>query len=353
MADDMLELLLRDINPTVINAFVRQIQTPADYLLTQSVFPERTVNSVKWKTRGIKRRVAAASYRAWNAQVKVADREIQRYETEGQLLPLGQKYTIDELQVILEAVSRGMDGEDLKDSIWDDTAAHVLSVKHRLELAAGDLLVDGKFTLVGENGLTLEANHNVPANNMPTASTAWTNPAADMLADEMAWIEYLRSTGAPLPARALTSYKTRSLAMANDSYRAAYYRSVAPSATPTAVLSPEAVNVVRAQYNLPPIEAYDVTIPLDDGTSKRPLPENMFFLLPPDARQMGETQYGLTAEGIKLSFGGNPSITKEEAPGIIVTSGYEDDPVEVWTKGSAAAMPIMYTPDIHIAATVW
>src|SRR5690242_9336972 len=121
MADDMLELLLRDINPTVINAFVRQIQTPADYLLTQSVFPERTVNSVKWKTRGTKRRVAAASYRAWNAQVKVADREIQRYETEGQLLPLGQKYTIDELQVILEAVSRGMDGEDLKDSIWDDT----------------------------------------------------------------------------------------------------------------------------------------------------------------------------------------------------------------------------------------
>ncbi|MEU5490232.1 major capsid protein [[Kitasatospora] papulosa] len=354
MADDMLELLLRDITPTAINAFVREVQTPADYLLTQSVFPERTVNSVKWQVRGTKRRVAAASYRAFNAQTKVAEREIQRFETEGKLMPLGQKYTIDELQVILEAVSRGMDGEDLSDSIYDDAASHVLAIKHRLEIAAGDLLVDGKFTLSGENGLTLEADHKVPAGNMPIAPVAWTNPAADMLGDELRWIEYLRSKGAPRPARAVTSYAGKALAMANDSYRAAYYGSVNSASTiPTSVLSPSQVDDVRARYNLPPIIDYDVTVPLDNGTDVRVLPENMFFLLPPDARQMGETQYGLTAEGIKLSYGGNPSIDKEEAPGIICTFGYEDDPVEVWTKGAAAAMPIMYTPDIHIAAKIW
>jgi hypothetical protein len=174
-----------------------------------------------------------------------------------------------------------------------------------------------------------------------------------MLGDEMRWIEYLRSTGAPRPTRALTSYATKALAMANDSYRAAYYQSISPSATPTAVLSPADVDVVRARYNLPPIIDYDVMIDLDDGTNTRPLPENMFFLLPPDARQMAETQYGLTAEGIVLSSGGNPSIDREEAPGIIVTSGYQDDPVQVWSKGAAAALPVMYTPDIHIAATVW
>lgn len=353
MPNDMLEVLLRGINPTEINAFVREIQTPADYLLTQSVIPERTVNSVKYEIRGGTRRVAAASYRAWDAQTKVASREITRWVTEGKLLPLGQKYIVGELETILQNVQRGMDGQDLVDAVYDDVAAHVLSIKHRMELAAGDLLIDGKFTLTGENGLTIEANHNVPSANMPTASVNWSNPTADILADELAWIEVLRASGAPAPTRAVTSYKTWAYMLSNNSYRAAYYGSVSPSATPTAVLARNEVNVVRDRYGLPPITTYDVKIPLDDGTDKRPLPENMFFLLPPNATQMAETQYGLTAEGIVLSSGGNPSIEREDAPGIIVTSGYDDDPVRVWTKGAAAALPVMYTPDIHIAATVW
>lgn len=246
-----------------------------------------------------------------------------------------------------------MDGNDLVKSIYQDAAAHVLSVKHRMELAAGDLLVDGKFTLSNENGLTIEADHKVPSANMPTAPVDWSDPTADILADEMRWIEVLRASGAPMPTRAVTSYKTWAYMLSNNSYRAAYYNSVSPSATPTALLARNEVNVVRERYGLPPITTYDVKIPLADGTDVRPLPENMFFLLPPDARQMAETQYGLTAEGIVLSSGGNPSIEREEAPGIIVTSGYDDDPVRVWTKGAAAALPVMYTPDIHIAATVW
>jgi hypothetical protein len=354
MPNDMLEVLLRGINPTVINAFVREVQTPAKYLLTQSVIPERTVDSVKYEIRGGNRRVAAATYRAWDAQTRVATREITQWVTEGKLLPLGQKYIIGELETILQNVQRGMDGEDLVRSIYEDAAAHVLSVKHRMELAAGDLLVDGKFTLTNENGLTIEADHKVPAANMPTAPTAWSDPTADILGDEMRWMEVLRSSGAPDPTRALTSYKTWAYMLGNDSYRAAYYGSVNSASTiPTAVLAKNEVNVVRERYGLPPITTYDVKIPLADGTDVRPLPENRFFLLPPDARQMAETQYGLTAEGIVLSSGSNPSIEREEAPGIIVTSGYDDDPVRVWTKGAAAALPVMYTPDIHIAATVW
>ncbi|MFF1444122.1 major capsid protein [Streptomyces sp. NPDC058295] len=353
MPNDMLELLLRDISPTEIQAFARAIQTPADYALTLSVMPERTINSVRWETRGTRRRVAAASYRAWDAQTKVATREITQFATSGKLLPLGQKYIVGEFETILESLDRGMDSRDLVNAVYDDVAAHVLSIKKRLELAVGDLLVDGKFSLVGENGLTLEADYAVPAANMPTAPTAWTNPAADILGDEMRWIEVLRASGAPAPSRALTSYKTAALMMGNDSYRAAYYGSVSAGTTPTAVLAPNEVNVVRARYDLPPIEKYDVKIELDNGTDVRALPENMFFLLPPNPAQWAETQYGLTADGLILSSGGNPAIVREEAPGIVVTRGYQDDPPQVWTKGSAAALPVMYVPDIHVAATVW
>ncbi|MGW1468560.1 major capsid protein [Streptomyces sp. NPDC002308] len=352
--DDMMELLLRDISPTEIQAFARAVQTPADYALTLSVMPERTIDSVKWETRGNRRRIAAASYRAWDAQTKVATREITQFATSGKLLPLGQKYIVGEFETILENLDRGMDSRDLVNAVYDDVGAHVLSIKKRLELAVGDLLKDGKFTLTGENGLTIEADYAVPAANMPTAPTAWTDPTADMLGDEMRWMEVLRSSGAPEPERALTSYKTWALMMSNNSYRAAYYGSVNSASTiPTAVLAPNEVDVVRARYGLPPITRYDVKIELDNGTDVRVLPDNMFFLLPPNPSQWAETQYGLTADGLILSKGANPAIIREEAPGIVVTRGFQDDPPQVWTKGSAAALPVMYTPDIHIAATVW
>ena len=52
------------------------------------------------------RRVAAATYRAFDAQTKVATREITQFATSGKLMPLGQKYIIGELETILQNVSR-------------------------------------------------------------------------------------------------------------------------------------------------------------------------------------------------------------------------------------------------------
>lgn len=348
----MLEALLRDITPTDIVAFARAVQTPADYALTLSVMPERQINGVKYKTRRTSRRVNAAKYRAYDAQTPVASREVKRIETEGMLPPLGQKYLVGELETILLAARRGQDGSDLIESLYEDTAAHTQSIRSRLELAVGDLLTDGKFTLAGENGLTVEYDAAVPAANMPTAGTAWTDPTADALADEMAWIEVLRASGAPLPNRVLTSYKARALLASNDSYRRAFYGQPSAS-TPTGVLAPNEVDAVRARYNLPPIEVYDVQIPKDDGTMARPIPEDRWLMLPPNPEQWAETQYGITAESIALTTGSNPAIELEEAPGIIVTHGFSDDPVQVWTKGSAVAMPVMYVPDIHITAKVF
>jgi hypothetical protein len=349
----MLDTLLRDIDATEINAFARAVQTPADYALTLSVMPEKTINSVKFRIKSTSRRVNAAKYRAWDAATAVATRQATKIVTEGMLPPLGQKYLVGELEQILLDTARGADSSELVELVYQDVAAHVQSIKSRLELAVGDLLTDGKFTLSGENGLTVEYDAGVPSANMPTASVAWTDPTADALKDEMNWIEVLRASGAPMPARVITSYKARSLLAANNAYRAAFYNSVSPSATPTAVLAPDQINTVRARYNLPPIEVYDVQIPKDDGTMARPIPDNKWIMVPPNVQQWGETQYGVTAESLVLSSGGNPAIEREEAPGIVVTHGYTDDPVTVWTKGAAVAMPVLYVPDIHISASVF
>ncbi|MET8571774.1 major capsid protein [Streptomyces sp. NPDC004783] len=349
----MLEALLRDITATEIITFARAVQTEASYVLTGNVMPERQINGVKYKTRRTSRRVNAAKYRAYDAQTPIASREVKQIETEGQLPPLGQKYLVGELETILLAVRRGQDASELVELLFDDVAAHTKSIRSRLELAVGDLLTDGKFTLTGENGLTVEYDAGVPSANMPTASVPWTDPTSDPLADEQAWLETLRASGAPMPEKVLTSYKARALLAGNDAYRAAYYGSTNPSNTPTATLAPNEVQAVRARYNLPPIEIYDVQIPKDDNTMVRPIPEDRWVMVPPNRQQWGETQYGITAESIALTTGDNPAIELEEAPGIIVTHGWQDDPVQVWTKGSAVAMPVLYVPDIHITAKVF
>ncbi len=46
------------------------------------------------------------------------------------------------------------------------------------------------------------------------------------------------------------------------------------------------------------------------------------------------------------------SIVREDAPGLIITRGVQDDPVQIWTKGAAVGMPVMHTPDAHIVAKV-
>ncbi|MCZ0983979.1 major capsid protein [Streptomyces diastatochromogenes] len=351
--NDMLELLLRELTPTDINAFVRAIPGPEDYELTRSVLPEVQLNTVKWRVKRTNRRVPAAKFRAWDATTPVATREITMVETEGKLPPLGQKYLVGEMEQLLLDADRGASSDDLVQAVYDDVAAHVLSIRSRMELAAGDLLADGKFTLRGENNLYIEYDAQVPAAHMPTAPVPWTDPTADALGDERRWIQALRDARAPLPTRVITSFKAKALLAGNQSYRAAYYGALLGSQIPTAVLAPNEVDAVRARYGLPPIEVYDVQIPLDDGSNPRALPENLWLMLPPNPRQWGETQYGITAESLVLSRGTNPAIAREDAPGIVVTHGYTDDPVTVWTKVAASAMPVLYVPDIHIAARVW
>ncbi|MEV4786609.1 hypothetical protein AB0K53_14355 [Streptomyces tuirus] len=60
----------------------------------------------------------------------------------------------------------------------------------------------------------------------------------------------------------------------------------------------------------------------------------------------------MTAESLVLSSGTNPAITREDAPGIVITAGHQDDPVQVWTKGAAVAMPVLYVLDFRITAKV-
>ncbi len=343
--------LLKDVSVMDLTTFARAIPSPKDFLLTQSIFPNVEMREVKWRTKDSGRYVNVAKYRAFNASVPFATREAWQTSREGALPALGQKLVVSEQEQILLEASHGSDQDRLIELLYDDVERHVEAIRSRLELAAGDVLVDGRFTLEQENGLTLEVDWNVPAENMPVASRPWSDPASDPIADELRWIQHLDDIGAPEPELVITSRKAFSYLAANNAYRAAYYGSVNPSTTPTATLTPQQINVVRGNYSLPPIQFYKAQVRVD-GKPHKVLPEDRWILVPPEREKWAQTMYGVTAEGLVLSRGSNPEIIREDAPGLIITRGVQDDPVQIWTKGAGVAMPVMHTPDAHIVAKV-
>ncbi|MFI2241646.1 major capsid protein [Streptomyces chrestomyceticus] len=286
-------------------------------------------------------------------------RQAQTTQTEGTLPALGQKLLVGEVEQLLLDASRGADEDRLVDLLYDDVERHVEAIRSRLELAAADVLLDGRFTLTGENGLTVEADYGVPQATMPTAPKPWSAPDADPIADELRWIDYLDSIGAPVPEMLLTSRKAYAHLVSNGACRAAYYGTPAGGQTPTATLNPQQVNSlnpqqansVRGTYGLPPVTFYKAQVWQDD-VSKRVLPEGRWIMLPPERAKWGQTQYGTTTESLSLSRGTNPQIEREDAPGIVITRDVQDDPVQIWTKGATMAMPVLYSPDCHITATV-
>lgn len=346
---EALELLLRDTNDTDLTVFAREMDTPAKYRLTQEVLPERQIQGVRFKTTSAKRRVNAAKFRAYDAPTAMAKRQAEQIVNEGMLPALGQTLAVSEMDQILLDVGHGMNTQAYIDLLYDDATRHVESIKTSQELAAGQLLATGSVNLPG---LGLDVNWNVPSANMPTAPILWSDPTATPITNERAWIDYLVDGGAPAPREVITSRRARSLLASNAEYRAAYYGASTVGGTPTATLAPNEVDTVRARYGLPPIVTYDVQV-WNDDVYQRVIPDTKWIMVPDvPAAEWAQTQYGVTRESAKFTSGTNPALTREEAPGIVVVTHVDDNPVQIYTRGAAIGMPVLYVPDIHISATV-
>lgn len=338
--------LLQNITPADVIAFARQVPEDEDFLLTREILKGVDRQNVKWRVKETTRFRSVAKFRAYDTETPFGRRDVATKVTEGFLPPLGQKLIIGELQQILLDLARGADDSELVDALYDDIENHVRAIRARLELAAGDLLTDGKFTLVDENGLTLEADFQVDPLFLPTAGVLWTDLDDSVpLDNEMAWISKMIDDGEGRPDRAITSHAVASLYARNLQYQRAFHGRN-DAAFPT--LTPGQVQSVRDAHGLPPITEYDTKVRVD-GTEQRVLDEDMFFLTKDG---IGETQFGITAEAIMLDRQGNPRIERKDQPGIIVTTFEDDDPPRVGTKGTAIAMPLLFTSKGYIGATV-
>ncbi|MFJ8363996.1 hypothetical protein [Streptomyces sp. NPDC093984] len=102
--------LIKDVTTAAdLTTFTRYIPTPADFLLTQTVFAKVSVQDVMWRIKNTSRYVNAAKYRAFDASVPFGDRQAWQTATQGMQPSLGQKLMVGEVELLLQGASRGAD----------------------------------------------------------------------------------------------------------------------------------------------------------------------------------------------------------------------------------------------------
>jgi hypothetical protein len=325
------------LSPAQLTGYVRDVPTPATYTLN-TWLPDVMIEDIEAAFDNLTRTNRAAKFRAWDAESPVGKRD-QFERRRVALPPISQKLLLGEHErLLLERARSGGDNRSrLITAIYDDADTNVRAVRARAELARGDVLTDGKFTLVDENGLTLEADFGVDPSQLVTASTVWSDHTnSDPILDLHGWVDaYTLLVGEP-PAFFLTNRTVVGHMVQNAKIRAAVSTL---AGTPSIVTRPVLNQVLQAN-DLPTVVEYNTQIDVD-GVATRPIPLNRGVLLPQDPRSLGITAWGITAEALDLVAGQNPSLAFEDAPGLVGVVMKDGDPVRLWTKVGGVVMPII------------
>lgn len=338
------------IPPAELTWYAREVPSPANNILEQFL-PNVQINHIEAELGEITRTNRAARFRSWDVPVGIGKRDT--FETRRVKIPaLGQKLPVGEYEMLQLALARtgGNDRVAMLDEIYKDTDNNVRSIYNRVEIARGDVLVDGKFTLTDEDGLTLEADFGLPVDNNVTPDGAlWSDPVnAVPLTNLRAWMLYYAQINGTRPGYMVCGEDVISaMEMTAEVRQAISYGGniLRPFATDADLAG------IFATNRFPPIIPYDTVIDWD-GSNKRVIPANKVIFLPPNPADLGITAWGITAEALALMGSSNPQLTFQQAPGLVAVTTREGDPPRVWTKAGATCMPLLRDIRKLMVATV-
>lgn len=319
------------VSPVVATLAARQVPEPIVNPLT-SVLPNVHVQGRKSKTVRRTHTSTTAKFRSYNAEAPIGSRPDAVNVKELSLPAMSEKLPIDE-DMILTLSEGATDAAIARivDAIYDDVERLTTSLLNRAELARGQFLSTGAVT-IDENGFVDDADFLLAGTHKVTAGTLWSDQAAPAIDDELLWLRVVRTDARRPVVKAITSEAVRNFLLKNLQYRQAFWPAVA--APPS--LTPAQLDTVRQTYGLPPLEVYEGIVPTDTGTT-RVIPANLFILV---TDNVGESQWGITAEARELVGSNSVDFTQEQAPGLTVVQFSTPDPVTTWTKVSAIYLPV-------------
>ena len=337
-----------------LTAYVREVPGPANLFL-ENFLPDRFFPDIKLAIKESQRTNRASQYRNWDAETRIGKRDTFR-SSEVRLAPLGQKLPVGEQETLEIQAARngGSPYAAMIDAIYNDVDNNVRSIYNRLEIARGDVFMDGKFEIEsGENDLEgLEADFVLdPLNDVNPAGADWDDEENSVpLTDLRTWLLRYSTLNGGRPGYMVMSEETIGhLAMNKQIRQQISGTSDVNVLTPFA--TDEQLNRVMQVNRFPTIVPYDTVIEFL-GVEKRVIDQGKVIFLPTDPTSLGYTAWGITPESLMLVRGQNPGLTFEEASGMIGVVMREGDPAKIWTKVSAVALPIITDIRKLMVATV-
>jgi hypothetical protein len=334
------------VSPDALTAFVREVPTPADQVLNQ-LLPDRVLNRNTIDLSELTRTNRTAKFRAFDARLHVSQRDITLTK-QAKLLPLSSSISVGELERLQLEFARlgGTNTAALVDAIYDDGANLTREIYARMELARGDVLTDGRFTLAGEGNLTMEADFGVPANHIVAPAVLWSAVAtADIIGDLNAWVNVYVATNGSRPTGMVVSTRVMNYMLQNAAIRTL---SASLAGTPGLITRP-ALDAALAAFGLPPVAlVYDSMVDVD-GVATKVLPDDRTILFGPD---LGYTAWGVTATALELLNAAQTDLTFQSAPGVVGVVIKEGPPFRQFTFVDAVGMPVLENPRRLLIADV-
>ncbi len=328
--------------------FVQQTPLPSNNKLSQ-MFPTRQYLTDEIDFATITRTNRAAKFRNWDGSYWVAPRDTGS-EKRVRMLPLGGQLGVGEYERRQMEFSRygGTIQSILVDAIYNDLENLTNYVQNRVELAWGDVLSDGVLT-INENGVQQQLDYGIPANQLVTAATLWSDTAnSDPLSDLIAWYDVYVALNGSGPGQFLASLTTVRQLQSN----AKLIYAIKGAQTGATHVTLQEISGLFASYGLPPLtmdSVYNSFFDVD-GTTTRPIAANKFLFLPSDLSTLGFTAWGTPTTVMELNAN---NVQVEQAAGIIgILVREEQPPFQKRTFVDAVALPVLADPRKILVATV-
>lgn len=338
--------------------YARSVPVNQSYI-GQRWLPNQTIDDLAFEyIRGVQNKVVMAHVMAYDSEAPIAGRVALGEKVSGELPPIKRKARFSEKEIIrfLQPRAGTADKQRAIDSVYDLTDTLLASVQARVEWLRMQALSEDTVTY-DEDGVefifdfgidpTLQFVMSTGANGdgaVPgMTGVAWSaittaNPIADLQAISTV---YEATTGERLAEIAMSRQALTYLQL-NDTIR----EQLRGASAPTSMVTRAELDGLLAQYELPSIVTYDVTVTKEnaDGTTtdSRAMAVNKAFGVPSGG--VGNTLWGPTAESRSLI--GTPLAS--QAPGIMAVTYATDEPPAEWVKVAAIAFPTM--PNAHTLA---
>lgn len=340
-------LILDLVDPQELQGYVRgvQIEEERNRFQLQNYLPNENIDEIEWRiTTADLVQPDAAMIRAWDTESPIGSRQGAR-RLMGELPPISKKMRLGEEERLRKrALERGSN-QEIVNAIYNDAATLTRSVLARIEMARGEVLETGKV-IFNENGVQQTVDFGRTAGHTVTAGTKWDVVAtATPIADMRSWVQTYIDKNGVAPALALTSSSVIGYLMQSAEIRAL----ATTIAGVPGLVTLGTVQQVFAAFGLPPLVPYDTAVRVA-GVSTRVTNVKKLTFLPPADEPLGKTFFGTTAEALELQEAN--AIASDQAPGMVSTVHKMDDPVSIWTKVAAIALPTLPNPDLTFTATV-